>query len=207
MNVLTLLPTEDSVNKLIQLGEGLQVEFLTAIPSPTALAQIISAFANTEGGVILTGVAETPPHIRGINWQDMGRVFDRATENLKNIDNTILHQVRVNDKLVGYLVVKKSPTIVIGPAGAYQRVGEKIRPMTANQIEALIPAPPAVQTDLEPLIQAIAALTNTINNQTGTIQELQGQVSFAQSFKGQWKTILFTSILSFFIVSVHGIAR
>ena len=200
MNVLTLPPAPDSVTKLIQLDEGPQVEFTNAIPSVTALAQIISAFANTEGGVVLVGVSKEAPQIRGINWEQMGRVFDRATETLKNIDNTTLHQVRVNEKYVGYIIVKKSPTIVIGPAGADRRVKDKIQPLTAQQLAAQIPAqgPPG---GLEPLIQAIAALTDTVNNQTGTIEGLQAQVAVAQSFRGQWLGWL----ISFLIGCITGV--
>ncbi len=43
---------------LIQMGEGLTVEFKRTIDSPFKIAKTLASFANTSGGILLVGIAD-----------------------------------------------------------------------------------------------------------------------------------------------------
>src|SRR5262249_30045805 len=110
---LNLIPTEQTVLGLIREPEGQQLEFKKAIPSYLQLATLISGFANADGGILLVGVDEATKTIVGCDWVAMQRVFDKATEHLKAVPNLLMHQVSVQGKVVGYLRVPKSPTLIV----------------------------------------------------------------------------------------------
>lgn len=44
--------------ELIQMGEGLTVEFKRTIDSPFKIAKTLASFANTSGGILLVGIAD-----------------------------------------------------------------------------------------------------------------------------------------------------
>ena len=47
-----------STLELIQMGEGLTVEFKRTIDSPFKIAKTLASFANTSGGILLVGIAD-----------------------------------------------------------------------------------------------------------------------------------------------------
>ncbi|MPR36872.1 AlbA family DNA-binding domain-containing protein [Salmonirosea aquatica] len=47
-----------STLELIQMGEGLTVEFKRTIDSPFKIAKTLASFANTSGGIVLVGIAD-----------------------------------------------------------------------------------------------------------------------------------------------------
>lgn len=47
-----------STLELIQMGEGLTVEFKRTIDSPYKIAKTLASFANTSGGILLVGIAD-----------------------------------------------------------------------------------------------------------------------------------------------------
>ncbi len=47
-----------STLELIQMGEGLTVEFKRTIDSPFKIAKTLASFANTSGGILLIGIAD-----------------------------------------------------------------------------------------------------------------------------------------------------
>ena len=53
------LDDEEELAKLLRIGEGKTLEFKTKLPTPNIIAKTISSFANTEGGLILFGIADT----------------------------------------------------------------------------------------------------------------------------------------------------
>lgn len=52
--------------ELIEMGEGLTVEFKRTIDSPYKIAKTLASFANTSGGVLLVGIADNRSTV-GIN--------------------------------------------------------------------------------------------------------------------------------------------
>jgi len=59
----------DEVRQLIAQGEGNTVEFKESLPTPSDLAKEMVAFANTDGGWLLIGVADRG-EIRGVTFAD-----------------------------------------------------------------------------------------------------------------------------------------
>ncbi len=59
----------EQVRQLISQGEGNTVEFKENLPTPTDLAKEMAAFANTDGGWLLVGVADQG-EIRGVKFNE-----------------------------------------------------------------------------------------------------------------------------------------
>ena len=61
--------TLEELNRVVQLGEGLTLEFKTRVPRPERIAKEVIAFANTIGGRILLGVDDDGT-IKGVRDSD-----------------------------------------------------------------------------------------------------------------------------------------
>lgn len=59
----------EELNRVVQLGEGLTLEFKTRVPKPERIAKEVIAFANTMGGRLLLGV-EDDGTIKGVRDSD-----------------------------------------------------------------------------------------------------------------------------------------
>jgi predicted HTH transcriptional regulator len=53
-----MLDFKKSTLELIEMGEGLTVEFKRTIDSPFKIAKTLASFANTSGGILLVGIAD-----------------------------------------------------------------------------------------------------------------------------------------------------
>ncbi len=53
-----MIDFKKSTLELIQMGEGLTVEFKRTIDSPFKIAKTLASFANTSGGILLVGIAD-----------------------------------------------------------------------------------------------------------------------------------------------------
>ncbi len=65
------------IEALVGKGESQQVEFKTALPDDRTLARILTAFANTDGGLLLIGVSDTSGII-GVPEERLGEYMARA---------------------------------------------------------------------------------------------------------------------------------
>ena len=59
----------EELNRVVQLGEGLTLEFKTRVPRPERIAKEVIAFANTMGGRVLLGV-DDDGSIKGVRDSD-----------------------------------------------------------------------------------------------------------------------------------------
>ena len=59
----------EELNRVVQLGEGLTLEFKTRVPKPERIAKEVIAFANTMGGRLLLGVDDDGT-IKGVRDSD-----------------------------------------------------------------------------------------------------------------------------------------
>lgn len=55
--------SEKQLDDILRAGEGQQIEFKEAPPSISDLGKQVSAFANSQGGVLVIGARETKPQI------------------------------------------------------------------------------------------------------------------------------------------------
>lgn len=173
-------PNEQAVRELIRQGENIQLEKKAVVPSVLGLAQLICGFANTSGGTIIVGVQE-PDRIVGCDWRTLSQIFERALKQLNPAPECYLHQIIIESHVVGILKVGKSSKVVISAGGAFLRDGDRTLAITANELEKRIAAPGALDAH---------AIANALAKNTAMIEGLSEQLTYSQSFRGQWKSYL-----------------
>lgn len=136
--------TPKNIKSILLAGESNTVEFKTSVRSAVrTLPRIISAFANSEGGVIIFGYNEKEQSLIGTSSSEVEIVKSVIDENdLKDICSiyTIIHE----EKTLIVLQVEKSKSLIIAGGGAYKRVGEgseRISTMTSNDVLEQILSP------------------------------------------------------------------
>lgn len=116
--------TKDNIDSILQEGESSTVEFKVGGRSAIkALPRIISAFANTEGGVIILGYDEKSRNVIGTSTTEFETINRVVLEyKLEDICNTYI--VPYQEKTLIIIQVKKSRSVVIAGGGAYIRKGD-----------------------------------------------------------------------------------
>ncbi|TWT67487.1 Divergent AAA domain protein [Allorhodopirellula solitaria] len=168
-------PDEAFVRDCIARGEDLHTEFKSNVPSFFALGQIISAFANADGGVVLLGIRE-PDQIVGVDWATLSRVFDRAMSSLSGGPNIYLHRVSTSDGDVGVVVVRPSTQAVVSAGGAFIREADRMRPLTADELRTKL-------GDIQGTAEA--DIGNSIAELTQVVQDMSDQLAQSRSFRAQ----------------------
>lgn len=125
-----------TLNTILSGTEGRTVEFKESPGKP--FYRTISAFANTDGGTILIGVADDRD-IRG---------YDCSNDNVKVIADTIVNKIQlhplietisVEGKNVLKVVVSKSAVPIAYEGKYYKRVGNTTREMQSEELQNFFP--------------------------------------------------------------------
>lgn len=117
------LVTSDNLNPILRAGECSTVEFKTKVGVYNNLPRIISAFANTEGGVIIIGYDERNQSVIGTSDDEFEIVKnDILNNNLEDV--CIAYTIQYEEKALIIIQVEKSESIVIAGGGAYIRKGD-----------------------------------------------------------------------------------
>lgn len=132
-----MLFTSEQIKELLQQGESQTVEFKLHFREPRLLARIIAAFANTKGGLIVVGVRE-PSEIVGVNPIQFKRIYESAVRQLNATPKTSFEIVEIDGKQIVIIFVEKSTELVLSNEGAFQRIGEQIRPMSSSIISTAL---------------------------------------------------------------------
>lgn len=131
--------TKDNINSILLAGESSTVEFKTRVRSAiNVLPRIISAFANTEGGVIILGYDERYRLVIGTS-NDEFEIVKKVifTNKLEDVCNAYI--VQYEEKALIIIQVEKSKSIVIAGGGAYIRKGDSnISVLTSKDVVARI---------------------------------------------------------------------
>lgn len=116
--------TKDNINSILLDGESNTVEFKTRVRNAiNTLPRIISAFANTEGGVIILGYDERYQSVIGTSNDEFEIVKSVIlTNKLEDVCNAYI--VQYEEKALIIIQVEKSKSIVIAGGGAYIRKGD-----------------------------------------------------------------------------------
>ncbi len=106
--------------QIIGGGETSRVQFKENITNPLSAAQELVAFANTEGGQIIVGVADKTGAITGLSFEDIQRIssllVNAASEGVKPPLTIKTESVEINGKKV---------LIVTVPGGAHKPYKDK----------------------------------------------------------------------------------
>jgi len=131
--------TEEQLKQLIKQGEGQTLEFKASLSLRQEIGQAISAFANTDGGVVMVGVSPDSK-IVGV---DIGKktVEDLANWLKENTDPRIYPQIKIHNvdgKDVIEIIVKEADEKpVFFSSHAYQRVGRTSPRISVSKIREL----------------------------------------------------------------------
>lgn len=131
--------TKDNIKSILLAGESDTVEFKTRVGSAIKfLPRIISAFANTEGGVIIFGYDERHRSIIGTSAEEFEMINNVICRN-KIDDVCHAYIVQCEEKTLIVIQVEKSKSIVVAGGGAYIRKGDSnILPLTSEDMVAAI---------------------------------------------------------------------
>lgn len=113
--------TKDNINSILLAGESNTVEFKAMTRGAIRfLPRVISAFANTKGGVIILGYDEKNQSVIGTSMDEF-EIIKRviSTNHLEDVCNAYI--VQYEEKALIVIQVEKSKSIVIAGGGAYIR--------------------------------------------------------------------------------------
>jgi len=178
--------SESDVRELVRQGESERVEFKTSLHDVSTLVQNVSALANTHGGTILVGIQE-PHSIVGTQPEQVFKIVERAKDMLTPTIDLNVSTFEIDQKPVVAITVPESKEVVFGNGMALKRVGERTRPLSAQDITQKISAP---ATTLE-----IRKLANAISKQTETIEGLRNELREANSFRSKLKDYLIGGVI------------
>ena len=165
--------TKEEINKLISQGEGVSLEFKASVTNPDIIARHISSFANTEGGLVIFGVEE-PDKIVGIEEASLRKAVEIAQRKVSGETQSKLDFTDFDGKKLGLLSVTSSKGIVAASGAYYKRIGESIRPITAEELRTHLIPNTSPDT-------AITELTNAVSQQSKTIEQLRDDFQKANS--------------------------
>lgn len=128
----------EEVSELIKEKEGQSLEFKAVLPPSRNIAQIVSAFANGNGGVLILGVVTSHNNeneIIGLNEDFHATAITHKALDLLDPKPQIHYQyVMVGSKKIYAIKVEESPTPVMIEGKKYIRDGNKIK--VVNPIES-----------------------------------------------------------------------
>ena len=116
--------------RLIKEGESQKVEFKRKAKN---LAEEISAFANTGGGFIIIGVNDEGIPI-GCNVKKSEEIISSSIQGLIPRPEVKIHKMKIGDKNIIVLEVKKSSKLVTVSGIAYIRIGTAKRPLSVQEL-------------------------------------------------------------------------
>ena len=116
--------TSENIQAILASGESDTVEFKTKVRSSIhVLPKIISAFANTNGGILILGYDEMARKITGTSNAEI-EIIQSAISNNNLDDICSVYSLVYNEKTLIIVQVKKSTSLVIAGGGAYVRKGD-----------------------------------------------------------------------------------
>ena len=125
----------------IMSGEDSTIEFKREMPHKDSIADEISAFANSKGGVILIGIDDYK-EIVGIELQELDSVEKTVVEICNDsIEPTVLiftEKLWMDEKNILKIEIPKSHFVHKTPNGYFIRQGSSKREMTTEQLARLI---------------------------------------------------------------------
>ncbi|MEP1033640.1 ATP-binding protein [Ekhidna sp.] len=121
---------EEEVKAILGQPEGINLEYKAVLPPSRNIAQIISAFANAEGGILILGVHEKPLgglEINGLSDDfHANSITHKALDLLKPHPSVQYEYVQTNKKKLYAIKVDKSEKIIELEGKVFIRKGSSI---------------------------------------------------------------------------------
>ena len=186
------MKSEQLLEKIKQ-GENEFFELKEDARDPLLLSKLISSFANNKGGQIIIGVRDGF-EVVGTDTNRIIGVIERAKKTLKPIPNFNSEIVSLNNKSVLLINIEKSNEIIFFAGSVFQRIGEGIKPMTAESIKLKL-------TTISSDSNSLEILADAIKRQSQTIDELREEIKNSNS----WKSKMRDNFISGFIGVILGL--
>ena len=134
----------DSLTELLQKihsGEDSTIEFKREMPHRGSLAEVIAAFANARGGVILIGV-DDDGNIVGLDKEELNpaesRVVEICQDSIEPPVSIFTEKLWLDDKDVLKIEVPRSLFVHKSPGGYFVRQGSSKREMRTEHLARLL---------------------------------------------------------------------
>ena len=178
--------SESQVREIVMHGENDRVEFKTHIPDLSTLVKHVSAMANTHGGTIYVGIQE-PQWFVGTQPEQVIKLVERAKPLLLPSVDLQVQTIEVDHKPIVAISVPESKEVVFGNGMALRRVGDRIIPLSTDELSRKITSP------ADPV--EIRKLADAISKQTAIIEKLRDELKVANSFKSKLKDYLIGGVI------------
>ena len=157
----------EQAKETIGRQESDTLEYMAVLPPPKTIAQLISGFANTGGGLIILGV-----HVAGKKVEVVGLSPDfkvnsvlHAAQDLLNSSLQLKHgYFSKEDKNLYAIRVEQSTTPVLVDGKAYKRIGERTIPLVQETVTNVVEAVPELKAITEKISLLRANATAAKNN-------------------------------------------
>lgn len=133
--------TEDEILNLIGKPEGEHLEYKAVLPTSRSIGQLISAFANSNGGYIILGVSEKPGNIEVTGLSEdffvqsiVHKAIDLLSPRPKNVEHEYFN---IQSKKIYAIKVAKSKKLISIEGNTFIRVGDR------TQLNKTPPKPPS----------------------------------------------------------------
>ena len=154
--------TEQELRSLISRGESESLELKSSVPPADQIANILASMANTQGGVLAIGVKE-PDRAVGANVPRAKAMLEAAQRYMDPPIAATTEVIELDGHPVVLAMVQKTARLVSASGGYYKRVGDRSRPLTAEEIRDHAAAEKNDARALTELASAVAAQTQTID--------------------------------------------
>lgn len=154
---------EEELRELLSKGESDTLEIKGIVPSSRQIATYIAAMANTEGGVLVLGV-KLPDRIRGVDVKKAQAALDDAQRYLRPALPVDVEVVTVGEDSVVVIEISKTLHLISAAGGYYKRAGDKVRALSAAEIQVHARTGTDEHTVLLELSSALALQTQVIDD-------------------------------------------
>lgn len=134
------LDEEEILRAVISSREGPTLEFKRDIPEPLVIAKIMSAFANTTGGLILFGIDDSGNAVGISNTEQFNAVaqeaFVKTTPGISGYSSGIVY---LDDKPIGCILIWPQHGLPVSVGQRYyRRIGHQTLSLRKNEIRQII---------------------------------------------------------------------
>jgi len=172
--------------KILSEPEGPNLEFEEQIPQSNIMARLISAFANSDGGMVLLGVGSKGAVIGVQNLDEAMNKISHALEMIKPRPDVETSVEKIDGKAVLVLIIHKSDKVPHTVKNLlFQRSGSTVVPVDSRSLYSRITKDINTQKEISSKIERL----------TEIIEEQNGQLVHAQSWRAKLPDMLIGGII------------